>query len=203
MSAAMKKGEATRAKIVDEAGRMASVRGLAAVSLNDIADAVGLSKSGVFKHFNDKEDLHLAMLDAAVERFLALTWTPALKVAPGAERVAFIFERWLDWVETEGGPGGCPFMQASVEYDDQPGRVRDYLQSMHKRWQKTLAGEVRVITDPPLDEAVAVQAVFDIKSAVLGFGQQRRLLDDAQARALAGRTFDTTLERLSFEPTAA
>ena len=45
---------------------MASVRGLAAVSLNDIAGAVGLSKSGVFKHFGDKEDLHLAVLEASV-----------------------------------------------------------------------------------------------------------------------------------------
>ena len=67
----MRKGAATRARIVEEAGRLASVRGLGAVSLNDLAEAVGLSKSGVFKHFEDKEALHLAVLEAAVQRFSA------------------------------------------------------------------------------------------------------------------------------------
>ena len=203
MSESMKKGEATQARIVAEAGRMASVRGLAAVSLGDIAEAVGLSKSGVFKHFGDKDDLHLAVLEATVERFLALIWTPALKHPSGRERMAFIFDRWLDWVETEGGPGGCPFMQASVEFDDQPGRVRDFLQQMHRRWAKTLAAEMAAFTTPLLSPDQAEQAVFDMKSYVMGFHQQSRLLDDARARALARKAFDGLLSRLSLEPAAA
>ena len=199
----MRKGEATRGRIVSEAGRMASVRGLAAVSLNDIAEAVGLSKSGVFKHFGDKDELHLAVLEASVDRFLALVWTPSLKIPTGKPRLKFIFERWLDWVETEGGPGGCPMMQASVEYDDQPGRVRDFLQAMHRRWARTLGPEIRVLTSPPLPPEQVDQAVFDIKSYVMGFGQQRRLLDDVQARCLATGAFEALIERLSLEPAAA
>ena len=86
--------------------------------------------------------------------------------APGAARVSFIFDRWLDWVESEGGPGGCPIMQASGEYDDQPGRVRDFLQVMHRRWAKTLEAEVRAISAPPPPPEAVSQAVFDIKSYV-------------------------------------
>jgi len=48
----LRKGEATRARIVDEAARQAAVRGLTGVSLADVADAIGLSKSGLFKHFD-------------------------------------------------------------------------------------------------------------------------------------------------------
>lgn len=199
----MRKGEATRAKIVEEAGRLASVRGLGAVSLNDLAEAVGLSKSGVFKHFDDKEALHLAVLDAAIDRFLALCWTPALKIPAGQDRMRFIFDRWLDWVETEGGPGGCPFQQASVEFDDQPGKVRDFLQDMHLRWGKTLAGEMKAVASPPLSQDQCAQAVFDMKSYVKGFVEQRRLLDDSQARKMARAAFDNLLERLSREPAAA
>lgn len=198
----MKKGEATRAKIVDEAGRMASVKGLGAVSLNDIAEGVGLSKSGVFKHFGDKEELHLAVLDSATDRFLALVWTPALKYASGRERLNFIFQRWLDWVEREGGPGGCPFQQASVEFDDQPGRVRDYLRDMHLRWGRSLRAEMQALSSPPLSAERAEQAVFDMKSYIMGFNQQRRLLDDAQARAMAAAAFEQLLDRLSLEPAA-
>jgi AcrR family transcriptional regulator len=199
----MKKGAATRAKIVDEAGRLASVRGLGAVSLNDLAEAVGLSKSGVFKHFDDKESLHLAVLDAAVDRFLALAWTPALKLPAGRERLEFIFDRWLDWVETEGGPGGCPFQQASVEFDDQPGKVRDFLQNMHLRWGKTLAGEMASLCSPPLSPDRCAQAVFDMKSYVKGFVEQRRLLDDARARAMAKASFTSLVDRMACEPAAA
>ena len=199
----MKKGAATQARIVAEAGRMASVRGLAAVSLNDIAEAVGLSKSGVFKHFGDKEDLHLAVLNATVERFLTLTWAPALKMPPGRQRLGFIFERWLDWVETKGGPGGCPFMQASVEFDDQPGRVCDFLQQLHRRWGRTLTAEIRALTNPPLSFESANQAVFDLRSYVMGFNQQLRLLDDKDARLMARGAFSTLLDRLSLEPAAA
>lgn len=199
----MRKGEATRGRIVAEAGRMSSVKGLGAVSLNDIAEAVGLSKSGVFKHFGDKEDLHVAVLEAAVERFLALVWTPALKKTPGRERLMFIFERWLDWGEIEGGPGGCPFQQASVEFDDQPGRVRDFLRGMHLKWAHTLVGEMKALAEPPLSDGQAEQAVFDMKSYVMGFMQQRRLLDDDHARKLACAAFETLLERLSLEPAAA
>src|SRR5690606_12646359 len=122
-----------------------SVRGLGVVSLNDIAEAVGLSKSGVFKHFKDRDDLNLAVLDATVERFLTLAWAPALKIPPGRARLSFIFDRWLDWVESEGGPGGCPFLQASIEFDDQPGPVRDHLRQLHLRWAKTLTAEMRAL----------------------------------------------------------
>lgn len=203
MNGFMKKGAATKAKIVEEAGRLSTVRGLGAVSLNDLAEAVGLSKSGVFKHFDDKEALHLAVLDAAIDRFLALVWTPALKVTAGQERLSFIFDRWLDWVETEGGPGGCPFQQAAVEFDDQPGKVRDFVRNMHLRWGMTLAGEMATLCDPPLPQDRCAQAVFDMKSYVKGFVEQRRLLDDAQARAMARVAFGSLLNRLTCEPIAA
>ena len=52
---------------------------------------------------------------------------------------------------------------------------------------------------PPPPEQVS-QAVFDIKSYVMGFAQQRRLLDDAEARKLARGAFDSRMRRLSFEP---
>ncbi|MDB5440495.1 MAG: transcriptional regulator, TetR family, partial [Caulobacteraceae bacterium] len=116
----MRKGEATKAKIIDEAARQASVRGLKAVSLGDLAQGLGLSKSGVFKHFDDKDDLHMAVLKATVKRYLALIWVPALQVPAGRARVSHIFDRWMDWVELDSGPGGCLIMQASREFDDQP-----------------------------------------------------------------------------------
>ena len=198
----MRKGQVTRSRIVEEAARQGSVRGLAAVSLNDVAEAVGLSKSGVFKHFDAKEGLHHAVLEATVQRYLDVIWAPALKLPQGPERLGLIFDRWLDWVEKEAGPGGCLIMQASVEFDDQPGPLRDYLRTCHLRWQKTIVGEIRALRDPPISEDEAQQGAFDLKSYVLGFAEQRRLLDDAAARSRARAAFDRWLHRTLSEPGA-
>jgi len=202
MIESMRKGEATKAKIVDEAARQAAVRGLRAVSLGDLAEGTGLSKSGVFKHFADKEDLHMAVLKATTNRFLALIWTPSLQLPAGRARITHIYDRWLDWVEKESGPGGCPIMQASREFDDQPGAIREYLKHSHLTWQRYMAGELRAVR-PSLSEDVAMQAAFDMKSYILGFAEQRRLMDDADARKRARSAFDALIERLMQEPLAA
>lgn len=202
MMESMRKGEATKAKIIDEAARQAAIRGLRAVSLGDLAEGTGLSKSGVFKHFADKEDLHMAVLKATTSRFLSLIWTPALQLPAGRERIGHIYDRWLDWVEKESGPGGCPMMQASREFDDQPGPIRDYLKHSHVTWQRYMAGELRAVR-PSLSEEVATQAAFDMKSYILGFAEQRRLMDDADARKRARAAFDALIERLIQEPLAA
>jgi AcrR family transcriptional regulator len=200
---AMRKGQVTRSRIVEEAARQGSVRGLAAVSLNDVAEAVGLSKSGVFKHFEAKEGLHHAVLEATVQRYLDVIWAPAVKLPQGPERLTLIFDRWLDWVEKEAGPGGCLIMQASVEFDDQPGPLRDYLRTCQLRWQKTIVGEIRALTSPPLPEEAAQQGAFDLKSYILGFAEQRRLLDDAAARRRARSAFDRWLREIVSEPSLA
>jgi AcrR family transcriptional regulator len=57
------KGAATRDSIVDRAFALASSSGLESLSIGPLAQAVGMSKSGVFAHFGSREDLQLADLD--------------------------------------------------------------------------------------------------------------------------------------------
>ena len=92
----MKKGDATRARILDEAASQASMRGLAAVSLNDVAEAIAMSKSGLFKHFRAKEHLQQAALQATMNRFVHYVWEPVKAMPPGREKVQALFERQLD-----------------------------------------------------------------------------------------------------------
>ena len=81
------KGEDTRARILDEAMRQVSVRGMTGVSLGDLATGMNLSKSGVLKHFQSMETLQLALLDAMTDRFVAEVWKPAEPFASGRERL--------------------------------------------------------------------------------------------------------------------
>ena len=132
----MRKGEATRAKIIEEALHQASVRGYSSVSLNDVADAVELSKSAVFKHFQSKEALQFALIEHLTNRFRDSVWLPAEPLAHGRPRLDVIFDRWLGWVDGEHWRGGCPIMVAAIELDDQPGPLRDFLKERLTGWAR-------------------------------------------------------------------
>ncbi len=191
----MRKGEATRARIVAETGRQAAIRGFGAVSLGDVAEAVGLSKSGLFKHFESKEAMELAALDQGFDRFLAFNWANADELPPGRPRLEAVFDNWLDWTEVENAAGGCLINQAAVELDDQPGPLRDLLRMRIQRWRARLKAEFLALRDPPISETEAEQAAFQMKSFILGHSEQRRLLDDERARAYARAAFKALLDR--------
>jgi AcrR family transcriptional regulator len=192
---AMRKGEATRTRIVEETGRQAAIRGFGAVSLNDVAEAVGLSKSGLFKHFDSKEDMSLAALDQGFDRFLAFNWGDADSLPAGRPRLEAVFDHWLDWTEVENAAGGCLINQAAVELDDQPGPLRDLLKIRIGRWRARLKAEFMSLRTPPISGAEADSAVFQMKSFILGHSEQRRLLDDDGARAAARAAFRALLDR--------
>lgn len=180
----MGKGEETRARILDEAMRQVSVRGMTGVSLGDLAAGMNLSKSGVLKHFQSMEALQLALLDAMTDRFVAEVWRPAEPFAPGRDRLEKLFERELVWNDGERLPGGCPLTAAAIELDDQPGPLRDKLKDNRVRWARTLKREFQVLR-PEADDATLETMVFQWKGILLAYGHSKRLLDDAAARTQA------------------
>src|SRR6478672_3168179 len=118
-------GERSRAAILREAARMATVQGLDGLSLARLADAVGMSKSGLFAHFGSKEELQLATIDTASAIFEELVIEPAAAEPAGLPRLRAYVARFLDHVEEAVFPGGCFFISAMGELDAQPGPLRD------------------------------------------------------------------------------
>lgn len=178
------KGEATHARLIDEAMTQVTVRGLAAVSLQDVAGAAGLSKSAVLKHFQSKEALQAEVVDAMIDRFRSAVWDPAEPLESGRARLDRIFEGELDWIDGADRPGGCPLKAAAIELDDQPGPLRDTLKGSQVLWAKTLKREFRSLY-PQADDTTLELKVFQFKGLVLAYGHSRRLLDDETARGQA------------------
>src|SRR5437763_11634577 len=88
-------GEHTRAAILHEAARLATVDGLDGLSLAHLADAVGMSKSGLFAHFRSKEELQLATVQAASTIFDEQVIEPASATSSGVTRLRAYIERFL------------------------------------------------------------------------------------------------------------
>ena len=196
----MRKGEATRLRILDEAARQAAARGLANVSLSEVADAIGLSKSGLFKHFDSKDAMQLAVVERVMDRFVAFIWGPAEALPSGRPRLEKVFERWMkDWAELEWPDSGCPVNALIVELDDQPGPARDYLQARLKGWRGNVVAEFQALGEPPLTPDEAQAAFFQMRSYVLGQAEARRMMGDLDARRSAFAAFHALLDRLALK----
>jgi AcrR family transcriptional regulator len=151
-------GERSRAAILREAARLATVEGLDGLSLARLADAVGMSKSGLFAHFGSKEELQLATVDAASEIFEELVIEPADDEPAGLPRLRAYIAGFLDHVEEGVFPGGCFFVSAMGELDARPGPVRDAALAFSQDWLTLLteeitaaqaAGDLTDADDPP------------------------------------------------------
>src|SRR5919198_1643971 len=64
------RGDRTRRAILDEAVQIASAEGLEGLSIGRLAEALGVSKSGLFAHFGSKLDLQVETVKAAREVFM-------------------------------------------------------------------------------------------------------------------------------------
>lgn len=120
----MGKGDETRTHVLAVGLDMASELGLEGLTIGSLAARTGLSKSGMYAHFESKEDLQCQVLDAAAERFADVVMRPAFTAPRGLPRIELLIENWLYW-ETDVLPGGCPFITAANDYDDREGPVRD------------------------------------------------------------------------------
>lgn len=140
----MSKGEETRSHVLREALALASEVGLEGVSIGKLAERVGLSKSGLFAHFDSKESLQVQILAEAIARFADMVVAPAIKKPRGEPRVRALFENWLKWAVADFMPGGCIFIAAAVELDDKPGPARDLLVGSQRDWLEVLAEAARI-----------------------------------------------------------
>jgi AcrR family transcriptional regulator len=188
----MSKGSVTRERIVDTALQVASVDGLEGITIGRLASEVGLSKSGLFAHFRSKEELQLAVLAAATEKFTQVVVRPALAAPRGEPRVRALFEHWLGWERHESIPGGCVFMQLSVELDDHPGAARDALVEAQTRWLDALARAAHIAIEeghfrPGLDTRVFAFQLFGV---LCSYYHTKRLLRDERAEAHARAAFE-------------
>lgn len=188
----MRKGEQTREAILERALTLASRVGLDGLTIGSLAEELGLSKSGLFAHFRSKEALVVQMLQRAAERYSEVVVRPALAAAPGEPRVRALFEKFLRWPELVPQPGGCIFVAASIELDDQPGLARDLLVRLRKEWLDFVAGAVRraVAAGHFRPDVDPEQFAFEMEGIGLMWHHASRLLGDRRADERAHRAFD-------------
>jgi AcrR family transcriptional regulator len=201
----MSKGEQTRTAILDEALKIASRLGLEGLTIGSLADATGMSKSGLFAHFGSREDLQLAVLEHFAQLYGERVFVPVLKIERGLPRLRALFERWLDWTIASGLPGGCIMISAANEYDDRPGPIRDAVIANQRRGNAITQKAVRLAVDEGhlRGDTDPEQIAFELLGIVLATHNHRRLLGDKEARKRALVAFEELVARHAAAPKRA
>ena len=179
-----RKGSDTRASILDRAVDLASVEGLEGLTIGRLAAELRMSKSGLFAHFGSKQELQLATVEAAAQRFRESVIVPSLEAPEGAPRIRAMGERYLGQLDSYSG--GCFWAATSAEYDDRPGPVRDAIAAALDAWLAELERQARVagVERPE-------RFAFELYALVMGVNSRYRLSGDERvfeyAREALGR----------------
>lgn len=183
MDAKTQKSEMTRTAIIGAGIDLAAAEGLEAITLQAVADRIGLSKSGVFSRIGSREALQKAVIEEFGRRFLADVFVPAMQQPKGLPRLNEIVRRWIVRTRDVEVQQGCIYTAGAFELDDKEGELRNTLLQEVTRWRAALrrtvlqaieAGHLQADTDPE-------QLVSEISSLSIGLLHDARFLRDPRA----------------------
>lgn len=196
MDAKTQKSELTRTAIVGAGIDLAAEQGLEAITVQAVADRIGISKSGVFSRIGSREALQKAVIEEFGRRFLADVFVPAMQLPKGLPRLNDIVQRWIVRMRDVEAHTGCIYSAGAFELDDREGPLRDLLHAEVTRWRAALrrtvqqavdAGHLKADTD-------AQQLVSEISALALGLIHDVRFLREARAAERAQATWARLLQ---------
>ncbi len=115
-----KDGRKTRQNIIEKSLQIFSVKGYYNTSISDIMAATGLTKGGLYSHFDSKEALWNAAYERAVEIWREIVFKGVRKVSDPLDRIAKTIENDLrNYCCGEVFEGGCFFFNMLVELPGQ------------------------------------------------------------------------------------
>ena len=148
---------------------LASVEGIGAITIGQLAGEVGVSKSGLYAHFGSKRQLQVEIVRAARDIFQREVVDPAMAAPPGRRRLEALTSAYLSYVERRVFPGGCFFAGMLAEFDAASGALHEEVVNDQREWIELVQSLVQEAqTEGELrDDIDAGQVTFEL-TAILG-----------------------------------
>lgn len=175
------RGDASRRAVLTFATDLASVGGLDGLSIGQLADASGHSKSSIAGLFRNKEGLQLATVAAGREVFMTVVVERAREHERGLARLVALMHHLIEYSRTRVFTGGCFFAAITADVDSKPGPVRDAVRLAMTQWYEYIRRQVQhaaeagelVLDDEGIEQlSFALPALYEQANA-------RSLLDDS------------------------
>lgn len=151
----MNKGESTRQRIVAVAAPLFNQRGFAGCSMQDVMEATGLEKGGLYRHFGSKEELAAEAFRYALRTSVKIRTEGVDAAGAPLEKLRTVIRRFVE--DPSPLPGGCPLMNTAIDTDDGNTALRKLVREAMADWKARLAAiveegirrkEIRRGTDP-------------------------------------------------------
>ncbi len=196
------RGQRTKNIVLDTAVGLATEAGLDGLTLSQLADRLGVSKSGLFAHWRSKEELQLATIERAREQFAELVAAPALKAPRGVRRLWALHEAKLAYIQHVELPGGCFFTNTQFEYDARVGPIRDRLAEVLTEWLRLIQRlATEAVDNGELHAGTDAQALaFELNAYATEAVHQSKLMPDLDVLALSRAVALRRLRALCTDP---
>jgi len=170
------KGEQTRLRLMDIAQASVLEKGFSATSIEEIITEAGITKSGFFYHFKDKNDLAKALVERYIHDEVSLldeVFAQADSLSEDPLHSFLIFLKLLAerLADLPNGHPGC--IVASCCYQEQlfSQDVRDLCAGGHLTWRRVMRGRLdRIAAKYPPKVDVNFEALADMFSALADGG---------------------------------
>jgi AcrR family transcriptional regulator len=166
------KGRQTRQRIIDAAAELIYERGVAGVSLDDVRQVTGTSKSQLYHYFDDKNDLVHAVIDRQGQQVLGFHG-PQLHSLSNWDDI----ERWRSGIvalnAARGCRSGCPLGSLANELSELDDDARDLLVDAFSSWERLLADglarmiEVGTLSSDADPATLAVSTIASLQGGLL------------------------------------
>ena len=133
------KGTLTRQDIIKKSLQIFSVKGYFNTSINDILIATGLTKGGLYGHFNSKEDIWYAVYDEAVTIWRGIVLQDLQNIHDPLKRIEKAVENDMkDYLGADVFEGGCFFFNMLTELSGQSSAMTSHIMKGFTKFSKLL-----------------------------------------------------------------
>jgi len=166
----MSKGEETRLRIVAEAAPLFNQRGYEGCSMQDIMDATGLEKGGIYRHFESKEELAAEAFDFAWAMAFSKRRQSLDSIPNPVDRLK---QHIANFVSRSTFPGGCPLLNTAVDSDNGNPVLREKVREALRGWQALLQN---ILKDGIADGSIRADLDIDKVSRLIIAGLEGGML---------------------------
>ena len=193
----MSKGEVTRQRIIELAAPLFNQRGFAGCSMQDILEATGLKKGGIYRHFSSKEELAAEAFRYSLSQAVKIRTPPANPSRGAVDRLRDVIEIFVE--KPSSIPGGCPILNTAIDADDGNPVLRELAREGLKSWRTRISQIVREgISRKEIRKDVEPRALANTIIATLeGALMMSRLESSKSALTDARRSLEQLVERVA------
>ena len=190
----------SKRRILERAYQLGGLYGLESVTIGQLAEALTMSKAGVYGHFGSKQALQLETIRYARAVFVGEVIQPAEAEPDGVPRLWAMCRTLVSYSTDTGLHGGDFWVTVFHEYGSRSGPVRDAVERTFGGWVRRLEGLIATAVElrqlVPCDPA---QLAFEIPALLNAGGHVFRLCHDPKAPERGRAAIRQRLETLRGE----